>query len=29
MAVMMYWQAIRRAHDEEMSRDPYVHGGAR
>ena len=24
MAIMMYWQAIRRAHDEEMSRDPMV-----
>ena len=24
MAVMMYWEAIRRAHDEEMSRDPLV-----
>ncbi len=24
MAVMMYWEAIRRAHDEEMTRDPLV-----
>jgi len=24
MAVMMYWEAIRRAHDEEMARDPLV-----
>jgi len=24
MAEMMYWEAIRRAHDEEMSRDPLV-----
>lgn len=24
MAVMMYWEAIRRAHDEEMTRDPMV-----
>lgn len=24
MAEMMYWEAIRRAHDEEMSRDPMV-----
>jgi len=24
MAVMMYWEAIRRAHDEEMANDPLV-----
>ncbi len=24
MAVIMYWEAIRRAHDEEMARDPLV-----
>jgi pyruvate dehydrogenase E1 component beta subunit len=24
MAVMMYWEAIRRAHDEEMANDPMV-----
>jgi len=24
MAIMMYWEAIRRAHDEEMSNDPLV-----
>src|SRR3569623_898922 len=24
MAIMMYWEAIRRAHDEEMARDPLV-----
>ena len=24
MAEMMYWQAIRRAHDEELARDPMV-----
>jgi len=24
MAQMMYWEAIRRAHDEEMERDPLV-----
>ncbi|MBF0469929.1 MAG: alpha-ketoacid dehydrogenase subunit beta [Gammaproteobacteria bacterium] len=24
MATLMYWEAIRRAHDEEMSRDPLV-----
>ncbi len=24
MAAMMYWEAIRRAHDEEMARDPLV-----
>ena len=24
MAVMMYWEAIRRAHDEEMAHDPLV-----
>ena len=24
MAELMYWEAIRRAHDEEMARDPLV-----
>jgi pyruvate dehydrogenase E1 component beta subunit len=24
MAELMYWEALRRAHDEEMARDPLV-----